>query len=402
MRAEGGNLFGGPLLGRERASRAEEAVKAVERMPIDELLTRDIEDLVAEVVQPFGRAELEWSKATMTEPEGTTTVELGVLGRSVQRAYATSMLRVPVVGSSLLLTYRSERGAPLGGPLPGVVRQGVVEFPWTGALTAEPSEIQRWADALHVQVDAYLAHNNQDVEDLNAQMRRDVRHKINMLCENELARRKLADRLPYPLERSPSAVRLVPVQRRRVQVARPAPSGTFAPEPALEDAQYEEILRDCVAMGTIFERVPSVERMEEEEVRNLFLGMLNTNYTGAVAGEVFNGAGKTDICIRADDRNVFISECKFYDGPSKVTDALDQLLSYLVWRDTKAALLLFMRGANFTQAVERATEAVRSHPSCQRAVTAKDPARRSDYTFAREDDPQRFIRLALLPFPLRS
>jgi len=142
--------------------------------------------------------------------------------------------------------------------------------------------------------------------------------------------------------------------------------------------------------------------MPEEEIRNLFLGMLNTNYTGQVAGELFNGAGKTDICIRADDRNVFIGECKIYDGPKAVTEAIDQLLGYLVWRDTKAALLIFVRAGNFTQAVQRAVDAIRQHPQCQRSVPSQDLTRRSDYLFTRADDPDRSIRLALLPFRLRA
>lgn len=192
------------------------------------------------------------------------------------------------------------------------------------------------------------------------------------------------------------------MQRKQVRLQRSAPAPTFAPEPALDEAVYGDILADCINMATVFERTPSVEKMGEEEIRNLFLGMLNTNYTGQVAGELFNGAGKTDICIRDHDRNVFIGECKLYHGPKAVTDAIDQMLSYLVWRDTKAALLLFVRAGNFTQAVERAVEAVRSHPQCQRTVPAQDPTRRSDYVFTRADDPNRSIRLALLPFQLRA
>lgn len=233
-------------------------------------------------------------------------------------------------------------------------------------------------------------------------MREQIRAAIERRRKAELDRRDLAARLPFPIERRPDATRPVPVQRKQVRLERSAPAPTFQPEPALDETQYEDILSDCIAMATVFERTPSVENMAEEEIRNIFLGMLNTNYTGQVGGELFNGAGKTDICIRFEDRNVFIGECKFYDGPKNVTDAVDQVLSYLVWRDTKAALLLFVRGGNFTQAVERAVEAVGSHPRCQRRVPPTDATRRSDYAFTRADDEDRNIRLALLPFQLRG
>jgi hypothetical protein len=233
-------------------------------------------------------------------------------------------------------------------------------------------------------------------------MRHSVQVEIERRRREELARRDLVDRLPFPITRRPEATRPVPAQRKQVRLQRSAPTPTFVPEPALEETVYEDILLDCISFATVFERTPSVENMPEEEIRNLFLGMLNTNYTGQVAGELFNGTGKTDICVRVDDRNVFIGECKLYHGPKAVAEAIDQLLGYLVWRDTKGALLLFVRAGNFTQAVQWAVDAVSAHPQCQRSIPAQDPNRRSDYLFARADDPSRTIRLALLPFQLRA
>ena len=36
---------------------------------------------------------------------------------------------------------------------------------------------------------------------------------------------------------------------------------------------------------------------------------------GQATGETFNAAGKTDILLRIDGKNVFIGECKFWKGP---------------------------------------------------------------------------------------
>ena len=40
----------------------------------------------------------------------------------------------------------------------------------------------------------------------------------------------------------------------------------------------------------------------------------------------------------------------------------DLLLSYLVWRDTKAALLLFIRSGETTTIIEKAAAEIRNHP----------------------------------------
>jgi hypothetical protein len=357
--------------------------------------------LLDEMLAPFERVTVRWDDVTMTEPVPTTTTATNVVGQPVSLQMASSTFAAPVDGDPAMLTYWSHSRAPMGG-LPGAVRDGAVEFTWTGQLATEQAALLEWFYRNRNNVQEYVVINNHDVDRLNQQMRERVRVAIEGRRQAELARRDLAGRLPFPIARRPEATRPVAVQRRQVRLQRSAPAPSFVPEPALNEAVYEDILADCVNMATVFERTPSVEKMGEEEIRNLFLGMLNTNYTGQVAGELFNGAGKTDICIRDDDRNVFIGECKLYHGPKAVTDAIDQLLSYLVWRDTKAALLLFVRAGNFSQAVERAVEAVSSHPQCRRIVQAQEPTRRSDYVFTRADDPDRAIRLALLPFQLRA
>lgn len=394
-------LFSRTSLPEEAGRRTAEALRAVEQADVNDLLNRDLEVLVDEALTPFERATVRWADATQTEPAPVSATINNVFGRPVTRPMASITFTVPVDGDPLMLTYWSHSGAPMTA-VPGQVRDGAVEFSWQGDLATAGDALRGWLDQRQSSVEMFLTHNNHDVDALNQQMRGRVRAAVEGRRQAELGRRDLAARLPFPVARRPEAIRPVAVQRRQVRLQRSAPAPTFVPEPVLEQSVYEDILTDCISMATVFERTPSVENMPEEEIRNLFLGMLNTNYTGHVAGELFNGAGKTDICIREDDRNVFIGECKHYRGPQAVTEAIDQLLGYLVWRDTKAALLLFVGGGNFTQAVERAAKAVRSHRQCQRTVSAADPARRSDYVFTRADDTDRAIHLALLPFRLRG
>ena len=58
--------------------------------------------------------------------------------------------------------------------------------------------------------------------------------------------------------------------------------------------------------------------MGEEDLRYHFLVQLNGAFKGQATGETFNFQGKTDILIRVDGRNVFIAECKFWDGPQSI------------------------------------------------------------------------------------
>lgn len=52
--------------------------------------------------------------------------------------------------------------------------------------------------------------------------------------------------------------------------------------------------------------------------------------------------------VSISGKNVFIAECKVWHGEKELLDAIDQVLSYMNWRDTKAAIPIFNRNANFT------------------------------------------------------
>ncbi len=369
-------------------------------MSRDELLTRDLELVTDEVLDVFKPVTVLWDDVTMTEPTQLERGGTDAFGRRIVQAQASSVLSVPVEGEATVLTYRSHTGAPMP-PLDGQASPGKLELVWTGVLDANPESIREWYARRRLEIERFLVNNNNEVVAYNAQMRRAINETIGQLRAEELARRRLTESLPFPVARSPRATRPVAVTRRQVtlQQAKPA-SEKFAPEWSLDAAVFDDIVADLTSMATVLERMPGAAALGEEHLRNLLLGMLNTNYTGQVAGELFNGRGKTDIVVRAQDRNVFIGECKFYDGPKSVSHAVDQLLSYVVWRDTKAALLLFVKSGNFTDVVAKVTVAVTSHPRCQKTLPAEEPAVRSDYLLTREDDPDRVIHLAVLPFRL--
>jgi hypothetical protein len=54
----------------------------------------------------------------------------------------------------------------------------------------------------------------------------------------------------------------------------------------------------------------------------------------------------------------------------QILEALDQLLSYLSWRDTKAALLVFNRNADFSGVLAKIRETVPTHTRCKRDLGA--------------------------------
>jgi hypothetical protein len=73
-------------------------------------------------------------------------------------------------------------------------------------------------------------------------------------------------------------------------------------------------------------------------------------------------------------------------------------LGYLVWRDTKRTLVLFIENRDVTSIIGRAAAAITEHPACRQAVGPASPGERRNFVLLRDSDPARQIKLALLPF----
>ena len=143
----------------------------------------------------------------------------------------------------------------------------------------------------------------------------------------------------------------------------------YKPEPALSIDNYEHILSVMTNMALVMERSPSAfSAMDEEALRTHFLVQLNGQYEGQATGETFNYEGKTDILIRAEGKNIFIAECKYWNGLRKFVETIDQLLGYVSWRDTKAAIIIFNRNKNFSRVIEGIPDAVKAHPNFKRVA----------------------------------
>lgn len=226
-----------------------------------------------------------------------------------------------------------------------------------------------------------------------------IRYRKNRLLEQA----EMVNALGIPIKKRPdSAVtNAVPVVRKKRPVELPpTPKEAFRPEPELPDTEYDYILNVIDNMSQNIERSPSTfVHMKEEQIRDLILVNLNGHYEGDATGETFNANGKTDILIRADGRNVFIAECKFWAVPASVHKAIDQILGYLTWRDTKAALLVFCRTVDFTKTLSKLAATIPDHPNFKRELREVSETY-VRYLFKQKDDSARDLFLAVQAFSI--
>jgi hypothetical protein len=140
----------------------------------------------------------------------------------------------------------------------------------------------------------------------------------------------------------------------------------FASEPTISEEMYSDILSVINTAGKKMERKPSLyKNKDEEELRDQILFLLETRYEGTTAtGETFNKKGKTDIILKysKDGSNLFVAECKYWAGAKELQEAINQLFDrYLTWRDSKAALIVFVQNKSFTNVLDQIENIVSGH-----------------------------------------
>jgi hypothetical protein len=81
-----------------------------------------------------------------------------------------------------------------------------------------------------------------------------------------------------------------------------------------------------------------------------------------------------DILIKHEGRNLFIAECKFWNGAKGFGGTIDQLFRYAGWRDTKLAIVMFVRQQGIGKIIDRGRAVLGEHPQFVSWRTAVDKA----------------------------
>ena len=176
-------------------------------------------------------------------------------------------------------------------------------------------------------------------------------------------------------------------------------ANTKIPDYSNDDA-YKAILKHIYTLCKDYERHESAYKgKHEEDLRDLIVPSLNSVFTGSnSSAETFNRTGKTDIITKAPDgNNVFIAECKVWRGEKMFSEAIDQLLGYVTWRDTRTALILFVKNSGITEIIEKAKSTIAQHP-CYVNYKTQTGESSFSYIFHTKDDAQSQIALELMIF----
>jgi len=340
----------------------------------DYLLQVDFEEYLNHLVSRCEWQPLEWDESQMTNEQFTATIEQSDPWES-RRTYRSNVqkfrLRIPVSTHPQRDDYL--KFLPSTYPLSA-------EPDWTfygNSLVIEVDATEAAVKSALKKVNDWFGRRNKDIEEGNKTLRDRIRpiwesRRQRLEQQYQTANAELA-KLNIPLHRDADArAKPVEIKPRELQtvIEKPMPKGK--PEPYLKREDAVGLVDFIEQYARQLEITPrTYSKMDEEEIRDLVIGMMNTNYRGAATAETFNKLGKTDIRLRVDAGNVLICECKFWNGPKAYGQAIEQLFGYLTWRESYGVLISFCTRKDMTVAIAKAKRAAETHASYSSGSLAK-------------------------------
>lgn len=284
------------------------------------------------------------------------------------------VVHIPYRGDEKLLRCRPSQRSM--SPPRAAIRRGEVqlciEYPHD-----RRAAVRAMADALVSDIERHASWQAADVQRHNREIADFAREVIAARRQRVLADRAHLDGLGLPVRRrhdAPTTFAAPGIARRPSPMRGPAeqrPTASPPMEPTLVGEFWDHIVRVLAAATRTMERSPGdYAHWSEEQLRDNLLMLLNTHYEGGVTGETFQRAGKTDLLVRYEDRNLLVGECKWWSGAAAFAghdrqppSALDQLLSYTTWRDGKLALVVFVGRRDIGRVIASARTALAEHPA---------------------------------------
>lgn len=282
------------------------------------------------------------------------------------------------------------------------VEQGCITFRMIN-FNLDAQRIKQESENTIRSIETQNGYLTRDIESFNLSLRQHAERIFDARKGQLLKKNNLIASLGVPIKESgnKSGTFSVPAKRTKAIASKPQPKVTdkgYQPEPTLDSTIYAQILKIIHDVGKQFERLPSTySGKEEEHLRDHMLLILEPNFEGAATGETFNKSGKTDILLRHEGKNVFIAELKYWHGKKGFLETISQLLGYLTWRDSKAAVVMFVRNKDFMAVLETAKDSISEHENYLGFVNEQEEGWYS-YRFHLNGDKNREVKLAVMLF----
>lgn len=345
--------------------------------------------------------EINWDEACYHEHEELVKDKDRFSERIIDCKISIITIEVPFRGNKMLFQY--EPNPSISHGIDVKLTDNTMSFKILLRRIEDAENVNKKYQDNRDTINKQLMNINKNINDFNKNIAEVATKLFKSRKEKVLLKRKSLMKINIPLKLNNDACKtfsIPPINvKKSISVKRPVvTTENYKPEPTLDESMYMEILKLINNGGKLFERYPSTSKGKgEEALRDYLLFLLQPNFEGSATGETFNYTGKTDILLRYENSNVFIGECKFWKGEKGYLATIDQLLNYLTWRDSKVAVIIFVKKHEFTGVLKKIKEATPKHSNY---ISYKGDSDETwfNYLFHLNGDKDRNVHLAVMVY----
>ena len=216
---------------------------------------------------------------------------------------------------------------------------------------------------------------NPEIRNYDSQLRRIVISGIENRIKQVREKRQKEIELGFPPRGSDYAIQDIPIFIKPSLVVDIEPlDNDHSTQFRITDYVFEKIIECVMFEATSMERTPnSYQSFGEEQIRDHLLSAINGMLAIRGNGEAFNNKGHTDILFSYQNHNVFIAECKIWNGIAYVSSGLHQLEGYLSWDDTKSSLIVFYKNkSDMTKSIKELDNFIITRPNYCKTIKTND------------------------------
>lgn len=382
------------------------AAAAVQRLPCEDILGTTPEETLANVLAEYVTERTHLQRDTTRSRQTETRIDVqndfmrgGPYGHPVHVAGVKIELVTTFTGPDV---FALQPSTFTFNPPRGYVKNDTIVVGCCIPLDVLERERDKAIQEMNRAIDRIEANLQQieaDINNWHSQLHGLLEREIETRRNNCLAMHETSQRLGVPTEddSADTPTYVVPIPRHQPTTSATPPRSREAAsaEPRISDGDFTAIITDIRRTLASFERLPQARvKAPEERLRDEIITVLQPQ--GPATGESYSKRGKSDIYLPHAGHAVFLAECKWWPGKKTFAEkALPQLLDqYVIWRDTHAAMILFIRNKNATKVINEAIDAMRSHPRYVTELESIGDVR--TFRFHHDGDEARFLRLALL------
>lgn len=267
----------------------------------------------------------------------------------------------------------------------------------------DPEEFKRIKEDCFKSAFANVGKLNKNIQEINDNLTATIRRYFQDVKNKYKSENDFFAAINVKVNPSTESVFTAPtISKKKIPQPKVDNKVEFSSSPTMISKMYDDILKVIYDSGKNMEKKPSLYiGKDEESLRDQFLFVLEKRYVGTTAtGETFNRNGKTDIILKHSDdgSNLFVAECKFWHGTVEYKNAISQLFDrYLTWRDSKTAILLFVKNKEFTNVLSTIKTETKNHEYFLKETGGRGKSSFS-YEFHLPDDKDKTVFLEVMAF----